>query len=118
MGGKVYMFYWSIHILIFMSKIKTEYLYTLKEHIFIDGTFYSAPKCAYQNITIRAHNVFEDCYHTLSYGILVDKTESSYIEFLDNIKRYVFENRKNLFAATTIVHWWACLFAENSTVPK
>ena len=37
LGGKVYMFYWSIHILIFMSKIKTEYLYTLKEHIFIDG---------------------------------------------------------------------------------
>ena len=60
------------------------------------------------------YNVFEDCYHTWSYGILVDKTGFSYIEFLDNIKRYVFENSKNLFAETTI----ACLFAENSTVPK
>ena len=95
LGGKAYMFYRSDHILIFMSKIQAEYLYTLKEHIFIDSTFYSAPKCSYQVITIRAHNVFEDCYHTLCYGILVDKTESSYIEFLDNIKSYVFEIPEN-----------------------
>ena len=89
LGGKAYMFYRSAHILIFMSKLQAEYLYTLKEHIFIDGTFYSAPKCSYQVIIILAHNEFEDCY------ILVDKAESSYIEFLDNIKRYVFENREN-----------------------
>ena len=75
------MLYRSDHILIFMSKFQAEYLYTLKEHIFIEGIFYSAPKCSYQVITIRTHNLFEDCYHNLCYGILVDKTESSYIEY-------------------------------------
>ena len=61
----------------------------------MDGTFYAAPKCSYQIVTLRIHNIKEDLFHTIVYGILTDKSLNSYIEFLDNIKTYSFNNREN-----------------------
>ena len=58
------MFYKSEDMLIFMRKLQAQTIYKLKEHIFLDGTFYSTPKCSYQVITIRAHNIIEDIFHT------------------------------------------------------
>ena len=46
-------------------------------------------------ITIRTHNIFEDCFHIIAYAIMNNKTTSSYIELLDNIKSYIFDNREN-----------------------
>ena len=94
-NGKPFLFYRSENMLIFMIELQAQYLYKIKEHLFIDGTFYSAPKCSYQIGTIRSHNILEDFYHTLCYGILNDKGSASYIEYLDNIKTYVYNSREN-----------------------
>ena len=61
----------------------------------MNGTFYTAPKASFQIVTMRLHEIYEDNFYTVGYGILPDKTSASYIEFLDNIKTYVFEHREN-----------------------
>ena len=80
-SGKKFLNYKNDHILIFMSPNQANLLYENNHHVFIDGTFYAAPKCSYQIITIRIHNNKEDIFHTIAYGIMTDKTMNSYIEF-------------------------------------
>ena len=46
-------------------------------------------------VTMRLHEIKEDNFYTVGYGILPDKTTENYIEFLDNIKTFVFEHREN-----------------------
>ena len=53
-----------------------------------------APKSTYQIITI-IHNIIEDLFYTVEYGILVNKELATYVEFLENIKSYIYENREN-----------------------
>jgi len=74
-----------------MSTFQANLLYQYPEHIFIDGTFYAAPKCSYQIVTVRLHELKD----TVGYGIMTSKNLGSYIEFLDNIKTYVYNNREN-----------------------
>ena len=93
--GEIFLFYKTDHLLIFMSPNQANLLYEYNQHVFIDGTFYAAPKCSYQIVTLRIHNIKEDLFHTIAYGILIDKSLNSYIEFLDNIKTYSFNNREN-----------------------
>ena len=93
--GEIFLMYKNDHMLIFMSPNQANLLYKNNQHVFIDGTFYSAPKCSYQIVTIRIHNIKEDLFHTVAYGILIDKTLNSYIELLDNIRIYTFNNREN-----------------------
>ena len=78
-----------------MSEFQANLLYKNNHHIFIDSTFYVAPKASYQIVTLRLHEIKEDSFYTVGYRILPDKTSESYIEFLDNIKDFVFENREN-----------------------
>ena len=84
--GEIFLFYKTDHLLIFMSPNQANLLYEYNQHVFIDGTFYAAPKCSYQIVTLRIHNIKEDLFHTISYGILIDKSMNPYIEFLDSIK--------------------------------
>ena len=49
--------------------------------MFIDGTFFVAPKAAYQFIVIIVHNIIEDRFLTVCYGILTNKEMATYIEF-------------------------------------
>ena len=94
-SGKKFLNYKNDHILIFMSPNQANLLYENNHHVFIDGTFYAAPKCSYQIITIRIHNNKEDIFHTIAYGIMTDKTMNSYIELFDNIKNFTYNNREN-----------------------
>ena len=93
--GDTFLIYKTISILIFMSIIQARLLYTYNEHVFIDGTFFVAPKAAYQVIVIRVHNIIEDRFHTVCYGILTNKEMSTYVEFFEKIKEYIYANREN-----------------------
>lgn len=63
--------------------------------MFIDGTFFSAPKAVYQVVTIRNHDLINDIFYTVAYGLLTNKTMECYVEFLDQIKNYVYASREN-----------------------
>lgn len=74
-------------MLIFMSKKQAQILYKFNEHVFIDSTFFSAPKAVYQVVTIRNHVFINDIFYTVAYGLLTNKTMKCYMEFLDQIKK-------------------------------
>ena len=93
--GNQFLIYKTDNILIFMSIIQAKPLYKYNKHAFIDGTFFIAPKAAYQVIFIRLHNVLEDRFHTVGYGILTNKEMAIYIEFFEKIKAYILENSEN-----------------------
>ena len=95
LNGDEFLCYKGENILIFMSEFQASLLYQYNQHIFIDGTFYAAPKASYQIVTMRLHEIKEDNFYTVGYGILPDKTTESYIEFMDNVKTFVFEHREN-----------------------
>ena len=77
--GDKYLFYKNDNLLIFMSIFQANLLYLYPKHIFIDGTFYDAPKCSYQIVTIRLHELKEDQFYTVGYGIMTCKNLGSYI---------------------------------------
>lgn len=87
--------YKSDTMLIFMSKMQAQILFKNNEHVFIDGTFFPAPKAVYQVVTIRNHDLINDIFYTVAYGLLTNKSMNSYVEFLDQIKYYVYANREN-----------------------
>ena len=78
-----------------MSSLQASLLYKYNDHVFTDGTFFAAPKATYQIIIIRIHNIIEDIFYIIGYGVLSDKEMASYIELLDNIKTYLYNNREN-----------------------
>ena len=45
--GEQFLFYKTDYLLIFMSPNQANLLYEYNHHVFIDGTFYAAPKCSY-----------------------------------------------------------------------
>ena len=51
-------------------------------------------KISYRIVTLWIHNLKEEIFHLIAYGILGDKCLNSYIKLLDNIKTYSFNNRK------------------------
>ena len=75
--GEIFLFYKTDHLLIFMSPNQANLLYEYNQHVFMDGTFYAAPKCSYQIVTLRIHNIKEDLFHIITYGILTDKSLNS-----------------------------------------
>ena len=70
LNGEEYLCYKGEKILIFMSEFQATLLYKYNQHIFIDGTFYVAPKASYQVMTMRLHEINEDNFYTVGYSIL------------------------------------------------
>ena len=64
--GEQFLFYKTNHLLIFISPNQANSLYEYNQHVFIDGTFYAAPKSSYQIVTLRIHNIKEDLFHTIA----------------------------------------------------
>ena len=56
-----------------MSKIHTQILCKYIEHVFVDGTFFLASKDAYQIVTIRNHDLINDIFYIVIYGIYLIK---------------------------------------------
>lgn len=65
-----------------MSILQAHLIYRNDQHVFLDGTFYSAQKAAYKVITIIVKDIINKIFYTLAYGLLV----ATYIEFLAQIK--------------------------------
>ena len=55
----------------------------------------SVPKTVYQVVTIRNHDLINDIFYTVAYGLLTNKSMENYVEFLNQIKNYVYANREN-----------------------
>ena len=78
-----------------MSPLQAQLIYKYNEHLFFDCTFYVAPQSSYQVVTIRINNIFEEAYYIVGYALMSDKSMSTYIKLLCNIKHYIYQNREN-----------------------
>jgi hypothetical protein len=69
---------WLTKLLI--SKFQAQLIYSNKDHMFIDGTFYSSPKCAYQILNVRIHDIKENNFYTVANAILCGNEMHNYID--------------------------------------
>jgi hypothetical protein len=74
------MAYKTRKIILLISKFQAQLIYSNKDHMFIDGTFYSSPKCAYQILNVRIHDIKENNFYTVANAILCDKEMHNYID--------------------------------------
>ena len=65
LNGEEYLCYKGENILIFMSEFQANLLYKYNHHIFIERTFYTAPKAAYQIVAMRLHEINKDMVYYL-----------------------------------------------------
>lgn len=83
-------------ILIFQSDIQAKIFKDNINDVFIDGTFYSAPKALYQIIIIRNNVTEQKNYFTTCFALCVNKSEETYkklfIEVNKNLKRLYPDN--------------------------
>ena len=73
------MAYKTDKILLLISRFQTQLWYTIKQHIFIDGPFYTSQKSDYQILSIIIHNIKGDNFYSVTNEILVDKEMNAYI---------------------------------------
>ena len=93
--GDKFMAYKTEKIVLLISKFQAQLIYSNNDHMFIDGTFYSSPKSAYQILSVRIHDIKTNNFYTVANAILVDKEMSTYIEVLMNLNEIIYNNREN-----------------------
>lgn len=93
--GDKFMAYKSEKIVLLISKFQAQLIYSNQDHMFLDGTFYSAPKSGYQILSVRIHDIKENNFYTVANAILLGKEMSKYIEVFMKLNEIIFDNREN-----------------------
>ena len=85
------------NVIILQSEFQSKIMSANSEDIFIDGTFYSAPKCVYQILIIRVNIKDTRQYSTTCFVLCNNKKEELYYKVLSEISKNMnFVNRKYL----------------------
>ena len=84
-----YMIFKNNVIIIFQSPFQANLFYKYSDDIFVDGTFYIAPKCSYQVFITRNYVRDINTFYTTSFSILKNKQESTYEILFKEIKKNV-----------------------------
>ena len=75
------------------TKLLAKILWRFPNEVFMDGTFFAAPKLSYQLIVIRIYANPLKKYFTVAFGLMQNKTKDLYIKLLKKIKENI--NHKN-----------------------
>ena len=67
------------------------------DDIFLDGTFYSAPKCVYQILIIRVNIKGTRTYATTCFALCSNKKEELYYLILSEINKNLNYNNDGIF---------------------
>ena len=102
------MIYKSPNIAIFQNETQAKLMYENSSNIFVDGTFYSAPKGTYQIIITRIVLEEHHKYFTTSYSLAINKEENTYKEIFNkiniNIKQFQLNNNKKSIYKPKRIH--------------
>ena len=83
-------------------------MYENTSDIFIDGTYYWAPKDVYQIVITRVALENHHKYFTISYTLALHKNEETYRDIFNkinvNIKNYQLKNNKNISYRPKVIH--------------
>lgn len=74
-------------VIVLQSDIQAKIMLENYEDIFLDGTFFSAPKCVYQILVIRVNVKHSNKYATTGFTLCKNKTEKLYRLILYEINK-------------------------------
>ena len=89
--GEKFLIYNDEDVIVLQSDIQARIMLENYEDIFLDGTFFSAPKCLYQILIIRVNFKHSYKYATTGFALCKNKTEKLY-------RLILYEINKNLNA--------------------
>ena len=84
-----FLVYHDEELIILQSKIQAKIMYDNSKDVFIDGTFYSAPKAIYQIIIIRVNIEDTNRFATTGFALCKNKTELLYKKLLLEINKNI-----------------------------
>ena len=89
--GQKFLIYNDEDVIVLQSDIQAKIMLKNYEDIFLDGTFFSDPKCIYQILIIRVNLKHSNKYATTGFALCKNKTEKLY-------RLIIYEINKNLNA--------------------
>ena len=95
--GENFVIYNDNNVIILQSKIQSKIMFENSDDIFLDGTFYSAPKCVYQILIIRVNIKGTRTYATTCFALCSNKKEELYYLILSEINKNLNYNNDGIF---------------------
>ena len=81
-NGEKFVIYQDDELLLMQTKLLAKLLWRFPNEVFMDGTFFAAPKLSYQLIVIRIYANLLKKYFTVAFGLMQNKTKDLYIKLL------------------------------------
>ena len=75
------------NLIIFQSPFRVKLFREYNDDIFVDGTFFIAPKFSYQIFIKRTYAKELDCFYTTSFAILKNKEQETYKILFEKLKK-------------------------------
>ena len=78
------MIFKNFNLIIFQSPFQAKLFWEYNDDIFVDGTFFIAPKFSYQIFITRTYVKELDSFYTTFFAILKNKEQETYKNYLKN----------------------------------
>ena len=95
--GENFVIYNDNNVIILQSKFQSKIMFENSDDIFLDGTFYSAPKSVYQILIIRVNIKGTHTYATTCFALCSNKKEELYYLILSEINKNLNFNNDGIF---------------------
>jgi len=92
----------NINLIIFQSPFQVKLFREYNDDIFVDGTFFIAPKFSYQIFITRTYAKELDSFYTTSFAILQNKEQEIY-KIFKKLKKNANTCNNNIIIAESIV---------------
>ena len=93
--GENFMIFKNSNIIVFQSPFQAKIFSQYGDHIFVDGTFYIAPKFSYQVFITRNYVKELNSFYTTSFSILENKEQETYETLFMELKKNVLTYHNN-----------------------
>ncbi|KAG4090794.1 hypothetical protein H8356DRAFT_1430888 [Neocallimastix lanati (nom. inval.)] len=100
--GENFMIFKNSNLIIFQSPFQVKLFREYNDDIFVDGTFFIAPKFSYQVFITRTYAKELDSFYTSSFAILKNKEQETYKMLFEKLKKNANTSAKTIFPNTNI----------------
>ncbi|KAG4085174.1 hypothetical protein H8356DRAFT_1435539 [Neocallimastix lanati (nom. inval.)] len=89
-----FMIFKNFNLIIFQSPFQAKLFWEYNDDIFVDGTFFIAPKFSYQIFITRTYVKELDSFYTISFAILKNKEQETYKKLFEKLKKMLIHKLK------------------------
>ena len=91
-NGEKFVIYQDDDLLLMQTKLLSKILWRFPDEVFMDGTFFAAPKLSYQLVVVRVYANPLKKYFTVAFGLMQNKTKDLYIKLYKKIQEKINKN--------------------------